>query len=154
MSFLGRVYGQTDKVELGGGYYVAVKRFLSVAETARAEAVRMSKDIRSEVDNDSKRATSVITVDQQAYNVEIMVAAIDDWNLDDDNGPLPLPPYIPGKPTGDDPANRVRRESVGRLPDFAVKRILTKIKENEEAGLDPESLAAFPGESEGAPEQA
>lgn len=153
MGFLS-IYKQTDRVELGGGYYVDILRFLSQAQTARAEAVRMSKDIRSEA-RDGEVTATVIQIDQQAYNLEILVAAIEAWNLDDEDGaPLPLPPYIPGKPTGEDLANRVRRESIGRLPQFAVNRILKQITDNEKAGADAESLAAFPGESAGAPTQA
>lgn len=155
MGFLS-IYNQTDRVELGGGYYIDVKRFLSQAETARAEAVRMSKDIRSEMDEKTGNAkATVIQYDAQAYNVEILVAAIVDWNLDDEQGvPLALPPYIPGKTTGEDLANRVRRESIGRLPEFAVKRVLEQIRNNEKDGVDAESLAAFPGESTGAPAEA
>lgn len=150
------IYNQTDRVELGGGYYIDVKRFLSQAETARAEAVRMSKDIRSEMDEKTGNAkATVIQYDAQAYNVEILVAAIVDWNLDDEQGvSLQLPVYIPGKTTGEDLANRVRRESIGRLPEFAVKRVLEQIRANEKDGVDAESLAAFPGESTGAPAEA
>lgn len=156
MGFLS-LYKQTDRVELGGGYYIDIKRHLSMAETARAEEMRVSKDIRSEMGaaKDGKAGdvtATVMRIDQQAYNTEILVAAVVDWNLDDDQGvPLPLPPYIPGKPTGDDKANLVRRESIGLLPAFAVKRLLEQIAANEKAGADAESLAAFPGESVSAP---
>ena len=82
MGFLS-LYKQTDRVELGGGYYVDIKRFLSMAETARAEAVRVSKEIRSEMaagknGQPGDVAATVITVDQQAFNLEILVAAIVD----------------------------------------------------------------------------
>lgn len=148
------LYNQTDRVELGGGYYVDVKRFLSSAETERAQRALVAPQVKSEVtagagDEADVRAV-VSTIDQATYNVEVMVAAIVAWNLTDElEQPLPLPPYMPGKPTGPDPANDVRRQSVRRLPDFAKKRILKQISDNEKLGADGEDAFQGPGEGGG-----
>jgi hypothetical protein len=149
------LYDLTERVDMGGGYYVDIRRHVSTADTARAEAVHIDKRIESTVSGaEQKGGTEVRSVatriDQQAHDLEILAVYIDSWNLTDRAGnPLPLPPFIPPKPTGEDPANRVRRETILLLPVFAKKRILEKIKEFEDRGADdPE---AFPDEGESTP---
>lgn len=147
------LYDETDRVELGGGYYVDIRRYLSHADTARAQRVMVPPryETKAEQDKDGKpgTVTTAVTVDQQAYDREIMVAAIDSWNLTDrDGNPLPLPPFVPPtQVTGDDAANKVRRESIAKLPAFAATRILKRISDNEKRGADEE--AAFPSSGDG-----
>lgn len=151
------LYDETDRVDLGGGYYVDIKRYLSDAEADRASRALVAPQLKSEVvgagDGTEGEVRSVTTtVDQGGYNTEVLVAAIVDWNLTDrGDDPLPLPPYVPAKPTGEDRANEVRRQSIRQLPAFATKKILKQISDNEKRGAgDP---AAFQGTGEGAPAQ-
>lgn len=148
------LYNQTDRVDMGGGYYVDIKRFLSDAEHDRAQRALVSPRIETTVsgDGDSAPKSVATVVDQQAYNHEVMVMAIVGWNLTDEQGePLPLPPYMDPPKSGNDVANTVRRASIRRLPAFATQRILKQISDNEKLGADD---AGFPGDGEGTPASA
>lgn len=156
MGFL-NLYDLADTIDLGGGFWVRVKRHLSDAEAARAEVALVSKRVEAtmagKADGASKadRQTIAQMIDTRSNEQELLVAHIIDWNLTDRQDQLiPLPPYVcPARADGDDPANRVRRESIGLLPVFVRKRILTKIKEFEALGAD--DLAAFQGSGRGIP---
>src|SRR5262249_25337760 len=134
------LYDETDRVDLGGGYYADIKRYLSSAEVDRANRALVAPQLKSEGastgDGSAAEGRSVTsTIDQGTYNIEVLVAAIDGWNLTDrDGNSLPLPPYVPAKPTGEDRANQVRRESIRLLPAFATKKILKQISDNEKRG--------------------
>jgi hypothetical protein len=151
------LYDERDRIEMGGGYYVEIKKFLSDAEHDRAQRALVSPRIESTVakagggaDEAEVRAVTT-TIDQQGYNIEVLVAAIIDWNLTDETDQLlPLPPYMPPPSAGEDKVNRVRRESIRRLPHFAIERILKQISDNKKLGAD--DAATFQGQGEGAPQ--
>lgn len=160
--FLG-LYNGTERVTLaeadGVAYWVDIKRHLSRAETARADALHIAKRVETTVDaaadGEDAKARSVATViDQRAHDTEVLAASIVAWNLTDEGDlPLPLPPYIPPDGTrvhGDDPANRVRRESIAKLPAVVVDTLLKRIEEYRKKAK--EQAKTFPGEGSGAPE--
>lgn len=153
------LYSETDRVELRGGYYVDIRKYLDHAAWGYAQRKLVDPRLESTLGQkteggEAETRTVASMVDQQAYNLELLVAAIVDWNLtDEQDRPLPLPPYIPPtKLDGEDKANLVRRDSIRRLPAFATKKILDRILKHEKDGAD--DSAPFPEPGEGAPDEA
>jgi hypothetical protein len=145
------LYDETDRIDLGGGYYVDIKRYLTDAEHDRAQRLlvdpRMESRVTGKDADDSEVRAVTTTINQGDYNHELLVAAIIGWNLTDrDGNPLPLPPYMPPGKSGNDKANTVRRESIRQLPAFATKKILKQILDNEKRSGDDQG--SFPGEGE------
>jgi hypothetical protein len=134
------LYDEQDRIDLGGGYYVDIKRFLSDEDDERATHALTKPQLRSTMqrdktsrDADATTTTTTIDYDQKAYSRALISAAIIGWNLTDrDGNPLPLAPDV------------AREASIRALPTFATKQILAKIKENENR-TDSE-LTSFPGE--------
>jgi hypothetical protein len=101
-------YEGTDRVDLGRGYWVDVKKCLSKKEYAAVENAIGGGRQRMEIAGRSQFAT----VDPAASRVEMVVASIVDWNLDDgDEIPWPLTP------------DKVKRANIGRLPSPVFDKI-------------------------------
>ena len=100
-------YEGTERVDLGGGYWADVKKCLSKKENGAVETAMGS---RQRVDVSAGRQFA--NIDTGAARVEMVIASLVAWNLDDADGTIwPLgpdkAPFPPGCP---------RRQSVDRLP--------------------------------------
>jgi hypothetical protein len=131
------LYDETDRIDLGGGYYVDIRRYLSDEDDERATRALTKPQLRTTTtqnkETDSSEVTSTIDYDQSAYSRVLISSAVIGWNLTDrDGNPLPLAP------------DAARVASIKSLPVFATKKILAKIKENE--GRTDSELATFQGE--------
>lgn len=121
-------YDGVERIEFGRGYWVEVKQCLTHAELQLAQA-KMGAS-RQTIDESGRRAT----VDMNAFETELIVLSLVDWNLDDDKGEKwPLAP------------DRARRDSVARLPGSVASAIFQRC--NELNGPQSKREAAtFPGE--------
>lgn len=125
-------YEGVERIELGRGYWVDVKRCLSHFELQQAQA-KMGAG-RQTVEATGRQYA---TIDMNAFENELIVLSVVDWNLDDENGQTwPLAP------------DAARRRSVARLPAAVASQIFTRC--NELNGPAPAREAAqFPGEGLG-----
>lgn len=98
MGFLSH-YSGVQRVEVGEGYWVDVKKCLTVAEKQRAETALTSNPV---VDMSGHGTAKV---DMPAFHNEMMFASIVGWNFDEDDGtPWALMP------------DRVKRINIARIP--------------------------------------
>lgn len=98
MGFLSH-YSGAQRIELGDGYWVDVKKCLTVAEKQRAESALTSNPVVDMNGNGTAK------VDMPGFHNEMMCASIVAWNLDDDDGTVwPLAP------------DRTKRANIARLP--------------------------------------
>lgn len=100
-------YEGTEEIDLGNGYWVKIKRCISQAEYQKVQdhlgGGKMS------VNMDGARFAQM---DVGASQVELVVASVVDWNLDDDNGgKWPLTPPV------------ALKASLARLPAPAFMKI-------------------------------
>jgi hypothetical protein len=131
-------YEGTERIDLGRDYWADVKKCLSTKESAAMEGAMGGKQ---QLDVGTKRQFA--TLDVRAGRVEMVVASLVAWNLDDDDGTLwPLdpdkPPYKPGCE---------RRQSVDRLPSPVFDKIWKRCDElnGQDSGEDQ---ARFPEPAE------
>lgn len=125
-------YDGVERIDLGRDYWVDVKRCLSHFELQQAQA-KMGAG-RQTVETTGRQYA---TIDMNAFENEMIVLSVVDWNLDDENGgKWPLAP------------ERALRQSVARLPAAVASQIFTRC--NELNGPAPAREAAqFPGEDLG-----
>lgn len=98
MGFLS-AYSGTEKIDVGGGYWIEVRKCLSIIDKQRAE-----KALASTPRVDMSGA-GTITLDTAAFHNAMVEASIVAWNLDDDNGEVwALSP------------SNVKRDNIARLP--------------------------------------
>lgn len=121
MGFL-TTYDGTERVELDGGYWVDLRKHLSTGAKETADRHLQTMTV---VDGKPCPAPDVVRARQQ-----LVLASIDGWNLDDDNGHI-WPINI---------------QSVKRLPETVFDRLREKI-EDLAAPLPAEERAQFPDES-------
>lgn len=143
MGFLSPYQG-VIRVEMGGGYWVDVKRFLSVADSEAAERV-IAQTVRSVTGPDG---TVRPTFDSVGRTFEQVLASIVDWNLTDENDqPLPLDhdPEVE-KATGR-PSPRRRSLTRPDFPQVALDKIAAVVSEHN--NVDPEAQSSFRGGSPG-----
>jgi hypothetical protein len=92
-------YSGTQKIDLGGGYWIEVRECLSIVDKQRAEKALASSP---KVDMSGNGTVSLDTV---AFHNAMLEASIVAWNLDDDNGTVwALAP------------SNVKRDNIARLP--------------------------------------
>lgn len=139
MDFLSLNEG-TERIELGNGFWVDVKKCLTHEEKQFAQAKLGAG--RQSVDMGGRRFAEV---DPNGFETELIVQSLVDWNLTDKDGLLPLDagarfagrgnenPWPPGCP---------RRVSVARLPGWATTLIYNRC--NELNGTDSKEAATFP----------
>ena len=75
-------YEGTERIDLPDGYWVDVKKCLSSAEYAPVETALGS---RQHVSADSKGGVRFTDIDQREAQIRMLIASIEDWNLDDDH---------------------------------------------------------------------
>lgn len=121
-------YDGTERIDLGRGYWVDVKRCLSHSELQQAQA-KMGAG-RQTVEASGRQYA---TIDMNAFENELMVLSIVDWNVDDEDGTVwPLAPEA------------VRRRSVARLPGPIAAQIFARCNELNGPQSNREA-AQFPG---------
>jgi hypothetical protein len=137
-------YEGTERIELGRGYWVDVKRCLSSAEYAPVE---MALGSRQRPTADGKGQVTFGEINQRESQIRMLLASITDWNLDDDGVKWPLSP------------ERAKRESIERLPAGVRMQVYKKcddlngppdeaeqVRFLDEAGLgDPDGDGGAPG---------
>lgn len=94
-------YEGTERIELGRGYWVDVKRCLSSAEYTPVE---MALGSRQRPVANGKGQVTFGEINQHEAQVRMLLASIEDWNLDDDGVKWPLSPEA------------AKRASIERLP--------------------------------------
>lgn len=98
MGFLS-AYSGTQKIDVGGGYWIEVRECLPIVDKQRAEKALASSPRVDMAGNGS------ISLDTVAFHNEMLFASIVAWNLDDDNGqPWLLAP------------DSEKRRNIARLP--------------------------------------
>jgi hypothetical protein len=128
-------YKETKKVDLGDGFYVDVKKYLTARERTAAEKKLINASMVTEK---GKQGNLITQVDAGEYRLELANQAIADWNLTDEmDMPLSLiPPF--------------RLQSIERLPTQIVDQIVAVIddvgaeKTPEEEKEAAEEKAQFP----------
>lgn len=125
-------YEGTERVPLGGGYWVDVARCLTHEQMQKAQA-KMGAG-RQSVEMSGKQFMSI---DMNAFQTELLVQSIRDWNLDDEQGEIwPLKP---------EPALRA---SVARLP-ATVARQVFEVCDRLNGSPDSTEAARFPDRAGG-----
>jgi hypothetical protein len=132
------LYEGTERIELGNGYWVDVRKSLSSAEWTRLQNILGIN--RQHVDVNARRATT--NTDLGAYQAELAVLSVADWNLDEADGTTwKLEP------------DKVKRANIARLPSSVFIRIVQRCDELNGAP-DSKEQARFPGPGGGGdPEQ-
>lgn len=98
MGFLS-AYSGTQKIDVGGGYWIEVRECLPIMDKQRAENALASSPRVDMAGNGS------ISLDTVSFHNEMVAASIVAWNLDDDNGQVwALAP------------DSVKRQNIARLP--------------------------------------
>lgn len=124
-------YDGVERIELGRGYWVDVKMCLSHAELQLAQGKMGAA--RQTVEAGRQYAT----LDMNAFETELIVLSLVDWNIDDDKGvKWPLAP------------DRARRDSVARLPGSVASQIFQRCNELN-GPQDKREAATFPDEAVG-----
>lgn len=122
MGFLSK-FSATQKIDLGDGFFVEVRKYLSSAQRAAAEKMLISAHMVMD-DKQQGGGNLVSDVDAAAFRLELCAQAVTMWNLTDEHEePLPTTPI------------EDLRRSIGRLPTYVVDEI-TKVVDT--AGKDPE----------------
>jgi hypothetical protein len=125
-------YDGVERIELGRGYWVDVKQCLSHAELQLAQG-KMGAG-RQTVEAGGRQYA---TLDMNAFETELIVLSLVDWNLTDQQGVLlPLTP------------DRARRDSVARLPGSVTSVIFKRCNELNGPQSTREA-ATFPDEAVG-----
>lgn len=105
-------YSGTRRVDLGGGYWVDVKKCLTIVEKQRAEQALASNPTVDMNGNGSA------TMDVVAFRNELVAASITAWNLDEEDGTVwALSP------------EPVKRTNIARLPGPVFDQIFTFVNE-------------------------
>lgn len=137
-------YEGTEQIDLGGGYWVEVKKCLSRAEMAHMEAVMGGRQ-RVEVKEGGHQFAEL---DTGAGRTELVVWSLVAWNLDDPDGTIwPLDGVDKGGRVTY-PPGCLRRQSVGRLPGKVFDQIWKVCNTLNGQKEGPAAQAAFPGPDE------
>lgn len=98
MGFLSH-YAGVQRIELDGGYWIDVKKCLTVTEKQRAESALAANPVMDMSGRGSAK------LDITAFNNEMVCASVIGWNLDEEDGTAwELAP------------DRVKRANIARLP--------------------------------------
>jgi hypothetical protein len=125
-------YEGTERIDLGRGYWVDVKKCLSSAEYAPVE---MALGSRQRPVANGKGQVTFGEINQREAQIRMLLASIEDWNLDDDGVKWPLSP------------EKAKRESIERLPSGVRMQIYKKC-DDLNGPPDEEEQARFPDAGE------
>jgi hypothetical protein len=125
MGFLSQ-YSVTETLDLGDGFYVEVRKYLSSAQRAAAEKKLISAHMVVS-QGDETGGNLVSDVDAAEFRLEMAAQAVTMWNLTDESDVvLPVTPI------------EALRLSIGRLPTFVVDKIVNSI---DDSGKAPDAAA-------------
>ena len=82
-------YEGTDRIELGDGYWVEVKKCLTWAESNDAEKAGLNFNMSAEANgtgNQQPRTRTNVIIDPEAKAFEQVLASVVDWSLTDRDG--------------------------------------------------------------------
>lgn len=129
MGFLSK-YSATEKLDLGDGFYVEVRRYLTSAQRAAAQKKLMNTQVVQQ-SKGSKSGEVTSKLDASEYRLELATQAIVDWNLTDERDmPLPLSPIA------------ALRASVQKLPTFVMDQVIEVIDREGKTKEEAEQEAA------------
>lgn len=129
MGFLSQ-YNGTEEVDLGDGYWVQVRKYLTAAQSAEAEHKLIQSKMTMDPSEKDAKASMETSMDTAAFSLEQAAQAVVKWNLtDEDNMTLPF----------DTVENR--RLSIARLPAFVIQKIIKAVDQGGEK--TPEDKATF-----------
>lgn len=104
-------YSGTERIDVGGGYWIEIKTCLSRADTEVAE--RLLSTATTVRDGNGERVT-----DTAGYRTFMVAASIVDWNLDDEDGAVWV--------VNNDAA---KRRNVARLPESVFTQVFLRVDE-------------------------
>lgn len=111
MGFLS-AYSGTQKIDVGGGYWIEVRECLPIMDKQRAEKA-LAQSPRVDMNG-----AGTIALDTVAFHNEMLAASIVAWNLDEENGQIwPLAP------------DSVKRANIARLPAPVFDQVWTVVNE-------------------------
>lgn len=128
-------YEGTERIDLGRGYWVEVKKCLSSAEYAPVE---MALGSRQRPTANGSGTVTFGEINQREAQIRMLLASIEDWNLSDDGTDGPKWPLSPEK---------LKRESIERLP-AGVRMLIYKKCDDLNGPPDPDEQARFPDPGE------
>lgn len=112
MGFLSR-YQATERVDLGDGFYVVVRQYLTSEQSGEAQRRLMRMNIEETKTEDGKATPMMRSeMDTPGFQRERAVQAVVEWNLTDENDQL-----LPFEPV------EALRTSMARVPVFVVEEI-------------------------------
>jgi hypothetical protein len=135
-------YDGTERIELGGGIWIDVKKSLTADEARAGENALVSTTF-----NEKKPDKPDIAIDPNAMLLEQVVASIVDWNIPPRDG---KPFELDHDPVNERLTNRPspRRQAILRLPS-AIYDELAKVVGRLNAGLNSAQEASFQGDGDG-----
>lgn len=125
-------YEGTQRIDLGRGYWIDVKKCLSSAEYAPVEFALGS---RQHVSANGNGKVQFSDIDQREAQIRMLIASIDDWNLDDDGVKWPLADA------------KAKRASIERLP-VAIRMQVYKVCDALNGPPEEDEQARFPDGAE------
>ncbi len=131
-------YSTITKVELGGGWWVRVRKFLSRGDFKAAQAKLITPTMKY---TEQEQAETTGSVDTGGYQNELVARAIVEWNLTDENDqPIPIGTVHP-----DNGPDLTRYRAVNVLPGEVFDKLLLAIE--GAAPKTKDKLAAKDGET-------
>lgn len=125
-------YDEVQRIDLGRGYWVDVRKCVSRGDGERAERLLAQTTVTPDEQRPG-RVHTMVTPDTAAYRTEMVYASIVDWNLDErDGSKRALEPEA------------VKRANIARLPGPVFDQIWACIDELNKAGRSPQEQATFP----------
>jgi hypothetical protein len=130
MGFLSKYTG-TKRIDLGDGFYVEVRKFLSAEQQGLVEQALTQPKIQVVGDGKGKlKQEMVAAMDYAAMRIETIAQALVSWNLtDEDDSPLAFEPEA------------ALRASLRKLPGSVIRKVAEEIGTEPE---DEEERATFP----------
>lgn len=117
-------YTDIERIDLGGGYWVDIKKYLTSADASAAQRALTRPKVRSKIGEKSSELEG--DTDIAAYHEEMVLRSVVEWNLDDENGKV-LP---------------MNRETYRKLPQAVVNKLVQRIGELQGEGGERSSEEA------------
>lgn len=153
-------YEGVDRVDVGDGYWVDIKKALTWAESEAAEKAGFGFAVAPNLDDPKKTRTNV-SIDPEAKMFEMVLASVVDWNLDNDDGskwPLDYDRALEaaGKAKAAGQGNAwksPRRRSLERLPKPVADLLQAEVGKRNQAMDEAKAQSFRPGGGLGDPGQ-
>lgn len=128
-------YEGTERIDLGRDFWVDVKKCLSSAEY---EPIEQALGSRQRPTANGKGQVTFGEINQRESQIRMLLAAITDWNLNDDGTDATKWPLAP---------ERAKRQSIERLP-AGVRMQIYKKCDDLNGPPDEDEQARFPVQGE------